>query len=429
MISDILNEGLNRGFRSVEVSDERTVRGEFFREGEETRVHHLALREVWCRAMRETGDPVSFSLSGADKGSVATAFSSISPSFSSLEKENFRKQLPRSAGKVKLEIFDPSFDNRGEADLMELWDKLEETALHFPGLKINKTVFAKLNRKFHLMNSRGFNAKFRKTIFTVSLNLSLRGGSLDLSESRVFFKDLEPFKLVSRGYTLLDSLTDNTPRLRQRLNDLVLSPEASSVMLRIFSKFFLPRNMKQVAKVTYPSVLNVVDEPHLDFGAGSVPFDDEGVQNGKTVILKKGVFQSPVSDLRTSRDRKLKSTGNGFRRGGDFPSPGFTNLYIQPSVVGVHAILRDIPETILISLIKLVSSSNGNFLFSAYGYNYREGERGGPVHFFINTTFQDFFLNIVKISKEIRFFHSGFNTGSPYLLVKGRKTGDRVIRI
>ena len=428
MISDIVKEGISRGFYSVEVSDERRTKGEYSREGEKVSLHNLQLQEVYCRAMREYGDPVTFVISGGEKRSVSNAFSQISRSLSSSGKENFRKQVPKKADKVKVEIYDPSFNERGEDDYRELLDKLDETVLNFPGLKINKTVFSKFSRKFQLMNSKGFNAKYRKTIFSVSLNMSLNGGSLDLSESRVFFKDLEPFKLVSRGYTLLDSLTDDAPVLK-RFNDLILSPESSSVILKIFSRYFLPPKNLNPGRVTYPTVLNVVDEPHLSFGSGSVPFDDEGVQNGMTNIIKKGVFNSAVTDLSSSHIYKMRATGNGFRRGGDHPAPGFTNLYIKPSVIGVNNILKDISETILISLIKLISSSNGNFLFSAYGYNYRDGERAEPVHFFINTTFQDFFLNIVKISKEIRFFYSGFNTGSPYLLVKGKKTGEKVVRI
>jgi len=428
MISDIVREGISRGFNSVEVSDERKITGDFLKEGESISLHNSQLSEVYCRAIHEYGDPVTFALSGPDKRSVSNAFSQISRSALSSGKKNFRNQIPKKAEKVKVEIYDSSFDERGEDDFRELSDKLDETVLNFPGLKINKTVFTKLSRKFQLMNSRGFNAKYRKTIFSVSLNMALNGGSLDLSESRVYFKDLEPFKLVSRGYTLLDSLTDDTPVLK-KFNDLILSPESSSVILKIFSRFFLPSNTKEAGKVTYPIVLNIVDEPHLSFGAGSVPFDDEGVQNGMTNIIKKGVFSSSVTDLRSSHIYKMKPTGNGFRRGGDHPVPGFTNLYIKPSVISVNNILKDISETILISLIKLISSSNGTFLFSAYGYSYRDGERAEPVHFFINTTFQDFFLNIVKISKEIRFFYSGFNTGSPYLLVKGKKTGDKMVRI
>lgn len=428
MISDIVKEGIEKGFSSVEASIERVIKNEYQKEEKDVSQHNSRMQEIYCRSMRDYGDPVTFILSGSDKRSVSNAFSQISRSFSSSGKENFRKQIPKKAEKVKVDIYDASFENRGRKNFLELSDKLDETVLNYPGLRINKSVFTSLSRKFHLMNSRGFNAKFRKTIFRVSLNMSLNGGSLNINESRVFFRDLEPIKLVSRGYTLLDSLTDNTPVLKQ-FNDLVLSPESSSVILKIFSRFFLPSNNLNAGRVNYPGVLNVFDEPQLNLGTGSVPFDDEGVQNRITSIIKKGVFQSSVTDMRSSHIYNMRPTGNGFRRGGDHPSPGFTNLYIKPSVISVNNILRDISDTILISLIKLISSSNGIFLFSAYGYNYRNGERAEPVHFFINTTFQDFFLNIVKISKEIRFFYSGFNTGSPYLLVKGKKTGDNIVRI
>ncbi len=428
MISDIVADGISRGFSSVEVSRERSFISEYLRNGGNITGHLSKLQKVHCRAMYDYGDPVTFMLSGSDKRSVNNAFRLISGSFPSSGKKNFRKLIPGKADKVKIEIYDPSFDDIGIEDFTELSEKLDETILNFPGLKIKNAVFTKMNRKFYLINSRGFNAKYRKTIFAVSLNLSLNKGSIDLSDNRIFFKDLEPFKLVSRGYTLLDSLTD-IPPLLSRFNDLVFSPESSSVMLKVFSKFFLPANSKTAGKFNYPSVLNISDDPLMDFGAGSVPFDDEGVQRGVTNIIKKGVFESSLTDLRTSLEYGMKPTGNGFRRGGDQASPGFTNLYIKPSVVSVNGILRDISEAILISLIKLISTENGNYLFSAYGYRYQNGERGEPVHFFISTTFQDFLLNIEMISKEIKFFYSGFNTGSPYLLVKSKKTGDKMVRI
>ena len=428
MISDIVEDGLGRGFASVEVSREREIREEYLKSGESKTDHHSELQNIHCRALYDYGDPVTFILSGTDKRSVANAFGFITRSYSSSGKDNFRKLIPKKADKVKIQIYDPSFDNIGNDNFTELSEKIDETVLNFPGLKINKSVFIKLNRKFQLVNSRGFNAKYRKTVFSVSLNMSLRGGSIDLNDSRIFFKDLEPFNLVSRGYTLLDSLTDDPPELK-RFNDLVLSPESSSVILKVFSKFFLPQNNKTAGKVNYPSVLNISDNPLLDFGTGSVPFDDEGVQKGVTNIIKKGVFESSLTDLRTSLEYGMKPTGNGFRRGGDQASPGFTNLYIKPSVVSVNGILRDISEAILISLIKLISTENGNYLFSAYGYRYQNGERGEAVHFFISTTFQDFLLNIEMISKEIKFFYSGFNTGSPYLLLKSKKTGDKMVRI
>lgn len=428
MISDIVKEGIRKGFSSVEVSREKSIKGEYFKIRERITGHLSNLQKVHCRAMYDYGDPVTFMLSGSDKRSVNNAFRLISGSYASSGEGNFRKLIPRKADKVKIKIYDPSFDDIGIDDFKELSEKIDETILNFPGLKIRSIVFNKMNRKFYLVNSRGFNAKYRKTIFSVSLNMLLNGGTLDLSDNRIFFKDLEPFKLVSRGYTLLDSLTDNRPVLKN-FNDLLFSPESSSVILKAFSKYFLPAYNKMAGKVNYPIVLNISDNPLLDYGAGSVPFDDEGVQGGVTSIIKKGVFGSSLTDLRTSLIYGMKPTGNGFRRGGDFHSTGFTNLYIKPSVVSVNGILRDISEAVLISLVKLISSENGQYLFSAYGYRYYNGERGEPVHFFISTTFQDFLLNIEMISKEIRFFYSGFNTGSPYLLLKSKKSGDNMVRI
>ncbi len=428
MISDIVKECIKRGFSSVEVSRAKSINWDYLKNDGNISGHVSKLQEIHCRAMYDYGDPVTFMLSGSDKRTVDNAFKLITRTLPSSGKENFRKLLPRKAEKIKIEIYDPSFDDIGIDDFTGLSEKIDETAMNFPGLKIRKAIFSKMNRKFYLINSRGFNAKYRKTIFTVSLNISLNGGSIDLNDNRIFFKDLEPFKLVSRGYTLLDSLTDEVPVLK-RFNDLVFSPEASSVILKVFSKYFYPPHNEFVRRVNHPSVLNISDDPILDFGAGSVPFDDEGIQGGKTNIIKKGIFESSITDLRTSHKYGMKPTGNGFRRGTDHSSPGFTNLFIKPSVVSVSGMLGDFPEVILISLVKLVSSGNDQYLFSAYGYRYHDGDRKEPVHFFISTSFQDFFLNLEMVSKEIRFYHSGFSTGSPYLLLKSKKKGNNMVRI
>jgi len=428
VISDIVQEGISKGFSSVEASKEKVTITEYVKRNNILTNHLSNLQKIYCRAMYDYGDPVTFVLSISDKKSIQNTFKLISKSYPSSGKENFGNKLPSKVGKVKIEIYDILFESIGIDDFMELSDEIDENVLNFPKLKINAVTFSKRCKKFYLTNSKGLNSKYRKTLFSVSLKMSLNGSSIDLSDNRVLFNDLEPFKLVSRGYTLLESLTDKSPELR-KFNDLVFSPESSALILKVFSKYFLPKNNKVMGTVNYPTVLNISDDPMLNFGTGSVPFDDEGIQRGKTNLIKKGTFLSSITDLRTSFENNMQPTGNGFRRGGDYPVPHFTNLYIHPSVVSVNSILRDITDTILISLIKPISSKNGEHLFSAYGYKYSDGNRGEPVHFFISTTFQDFLLNIERISKEIRFFHSVHSTGSPYLLLKSKKTGDRIVKI
>jgi len=428
VISDIVKEGILKGFSSVEASREQIIRSEYFKHGDVFTNHLSNFQKIHCRAMYDYGDPVTFMLSVSDKRAIRNVLKLISRSYPSSGKENFSNNLPSKIRKIKIEIYDPLFESIGTDDFTELVDGIDENILNFPELKVSDVSFSKQCRKFYLTNSKGFNAKYRKTHFSVSLKMSLNGASINLSDNRILFSDLEPFKLVSRGYTLLESLTDKQPELK-KFNDLVFSPESSSLILKVFSKYFLPMNNKIMGSFNYPTALNISDDPLLNFGTGSIPFDDEGIQKGKTNLIQKGVFLSSITDLRTSFGYDMQTTGNGFRRGGDHPAPGFTNLYIHPSVVSVNSILRDITDTILISLIKLISSKNGEYLFSAYGYRYTNGSRKEPVHFFISTTFQDFLLNIERISKEIRFFYSVYNTGSPYLLLKSKKTGSRIVRI
>ncbi len=428
MISDIIKEGEKRGFSSVEASKEKIEKYEFVKSGDMVSEHTSDLQRVYCRSMYEYGDPVNFVLSSDEKKGVTEAFRVVSRTFPLSGSKNFRNILPEKAKKVRIEIYDNGFDTRGVDDFKELADETNENILNFPGLRLNTISVTKLRKKFYLLNNSGFNEKYRKTLFSVSINMSLHGNSLELSDSRVLFNDLEPLKLVTRGYTLLDSLTDNIPDLK-KFNDLVFSPESSAVILKAFSKYFFPDYFDVASKVNYPRVLNISDDPLLNYGEGSFPFDDEGVQMGETEIIRRGVFRSPLTDLKTSFDTKFKPTGNGFRKGSDRISPNFTNLFIKPTIVSVNTILNDNKETLLISLVKPVSSKNGEFIFSAYGYMYKNNERGKPVRVFFSTTFQDFFLNIERISKEIRFFYSGINIGSPYLFAKSKKIGERLVKI
>ena len=42
---------------------------------------------------------------------------------------------------------------------------------------------------------------------------------------------------------------------------------------------------------------------------------------------------------------------------------------------------------------------------------------------------RSYFLHILEISKELRFFHNRFNIGSPYLLLQGRCDAEKKIII
>ncbi|MCP4217987.1 MAG: hypothetical protein GY765_25310, partial [bacterium] len=129
-----------------------------------------------------------------------------------------------------------------------------------------------------------------------------------------------------------------------------------------------------------------------------------------------------ISDVRRAHAAGTVSTGNGFRSERSlFPNLRFSNLYIKPTVLPLKNLLEDAGRGVLVSLLKLKSVEKDHYIFSAYGYIFNGDQIGEPVHFFIKTAFPGYFLNVVKVSKGLKFFSSVSNIGSPYVLVKAKK--------
>jgi len=60
---------------------------------------------------------------------------------------------------------------------------------------------------------------------------------------------------------------------------------------------------------------SLIDNPHLEDGIGSKPFDDEGIQTNVNIIIDKGKFVNTFSNLFDSFKENSQSTGNGSRQG------------------------------------------------------------------------------------------------------------------
>lgn len=426
-LQHLLAEGANTGFSTVEVFAEKTGKQEYecFPD-EPPSLHSTQTQKVTVRAFRDTGDPVGFTLSKPDLPAIKSAFLNIYGTHLPDQKENYRQKLPSKVKEISPAVFDESFDAVDIHAFNELIDRINEIIISppFQGLKLKKIHLAKTLKKTYIANTNQLNAKYKKTNFNLVLSFMLGINRIDISENRVFFQHLEPYKIISRGFNLLNSLTETTVSTGKRKNlYLILSPEASAFILKEFSHYFKIRADSEMMNIHYPSILNIIDNPFMDGQAGSVPFDDEGVQMypGETYLIQKGVFSQVITDLSTAFQTNNPSTGNGFRNErSTFPSVQFSNLYIKPTVLPLKNLMTDAQEGVLVSLLKLKSIDKSGYLFSAYGYRFKGDDMLEPVHFYFRTTFRSYLLHILKISKEIKFFYSVFNIGSPYVLVEAR---------
>ncbi len=431
-LETLLDQGKKTGFSTVEAFAETIEKHEYecFPD-EPPSLHAIDTRRVTVRAFWDSGDPVGFSLSKPNLDSIPSAFSTIYTTHLPDEKENYGQLLPGEAKKSTAPIFDESIQSVDIHTFNEFIDGINEImiASPFQGLKIQKIHLAKTLRKIYIANTNNLNVKYKKTNFNMILSFTLGANRMDISENRLFFRQFEPYKIISRGFNLLNSLTETGISSGKHM-PLILSPEASAFILREFSHYFKMNAHQEIMNIHYPSILNLVDNPALEGGSGSVPFDDEGVQSGEKYLIRKGEFSTVISDISTAFQNHTRSTGNGFRNDrSSFPTVEFSNLYIKPTVLSLKNLMGDAGEGVLVSLLKLKTLDNSGFLFSAYGYRFRNDELQEPVHFYFRTSFRSYFLKILKISKEIKFFFSSSNIGSPYILLEARNQSANLFEI
>ncbi|MCX6555177.1 MAG: TldD/PmbA family protein [Candidatus Aminicenantes bacterium] len=432
MLETVLKTGKEAGFSTVEAFGEKTWRWES--EGNEPPLaaHEVQSNRLLARAFRDSGDPSGFSLSNPDARLIKQYFSSLSAASGPDNKKNYAHLLPRSFAKTKLAIYDPEIEDWDETRVNELLEKIKESLVAFPGLKLKKYHFFRLLKKVYLANSHGFLAKYKKTHFQVQVAFMLRDHVLELSESHIYFSHFNPERLVARAANLLGALTaEPLPACGAEL--FVMSPEASVQMLKEFSSGLrLDPSGGKSRLIGASAKVSILDNPALAEQTGSVPFDDEGTAAEEKYLINKGVFVSAVSDIRSAFLKQKRSSGNGFRdERGIFPQVQFSNLYFKPSVASMADLLRVAGEGVLVYLVKLkgFGANPNEYVFSAHGYWFADNEIAHPVQFLFKTTMRSYFLRILEISRELRFFHNRFNIGSPYLLLQGRCDPEKKISI
>ena len=424
MIDAIIKEGKKAGFSTVEVFRLKMEQQEYEKFIDYQATHSVETDRFFVRAFWDFGDPVGFLLTAPKIEAVRKAFLKIGSLSIPDKKENYSRYLPSSVEKVRVNICDGTIYQEDERRFDKLVEKIHEILISFPGLSLRKIYFSQNMKKIYISNSRLLRAKYKKTGFNLVLKFSYQDNVIDINQSSTSLSNIDPTRMIPRAFNLLNSLTDNTD-VDKKCRFLIFSPEASAFILNEFADQFKLDHHPSLKGIQVSPALNIVDDPLMDEQAGSVPFDDEGVQSGETYLVRKGIFARSISDISSAFMQGEQSSGNGFRTGRAlFPRVNFSNLYIKPSVISLKKLMAESGTGTLVSLLKLKLVENGNFVFSAFGYRYRNGEIENPVHFYFKTTFLSYLSNVLKVSRETKFFYSHYGLGSPYVLVDAKwKTG------
>jgi PmbA protein len=131
----------------------------------------------------------------------------------------------------------------------------------------------------------------------------------------------------------------------------------------------------------FASAINIVDDPLRVRGLRSHPFDAEGIAGARRAIVADGTLTTWFLDCATARELGLRTTGHAKRGVSSTPSPGATNLHLEPGAVTRDALIADIAEGFYVTdLIGMGANIvTGDYSRGAAGFWIENGELTYPV--------------------------------------------------
>ena len=164
--------------------------------------------------------------------------------------------------------------------------------------------------------------------------------------------------------------------------------------------------------------INIVDDPLQRRGLRSQPFDAEGVAGRRIALVENGVLKTWLLDCSTARELAMQTTGHAHRGASSTPSPGPTNLYLEPGSMPPGELIKDIADGFYVTDL-IGSGSNivtGDYSRGASGFWIENGERTYPVS---EVTIAGHLSEIFRSIQPANDLEFRYGTNAPTLRIEG----------
>ncbi len=205
------------------------------------------------------------------------------------------------------------------------------------------------------------------------------------------------------------------------LIDAKCMPDLLGVFSGIFSAESAQKGMSLLAgkegEIIASEAVTLMDDPLLEGGYASRPFDDEGVASRTKAVIEKGKLTTLLHNLKTARKAGVPSTGNAARAGyAGSVNISPTNFYLAPGEKSKEELMRDIGNGLVITEVSgLHAGANpisGDFSLIAQGYTLKDGKKDQPVEqITVAGNFYQLLKNIRAVGSDLTF--PGSSIGSP----------------
>jgi PmbA protein len=126
--------------------------------------------------------------------------------------------------------------------------------------------------------------------------------------------------------------------------------------------------------------VTIVDDPLIERGPGSRPFDGEGRPVQRIVVVDRGELKSFLLDTYSARKLGLSPTGSG-GGGGGIPHASTSNFFLQAGTADPSELLKGIDRGLFVTRMMGFGFDpvTGNFSRGAEGFRIENGQLAAPV--------------------------------------------------
>jgi PmbA protein len=170
-------------------------------------------------------------------------------------------------------------------------------------------------------------------------------------------------------------------------------------------------------------LVTLVDDGRMRRGAGSDPYDGEGVPTRRNVLIDRGRCAMYLYDTYHARRAGARSTGSGTRSWSSVPGIGHHNLHLEAGGEAPAAILARVDRGFYMDDQGSYgfNAVTGDYSFQAQGFWIERGEKAFPVEgVTVASNSLDMLRNIVAVGNDLEFDAS---VAAPTILIAEMTVG------
>jgi len=295
--------------------------------------------------------------------------------------EEARFSFPSSCEPGGVKTYDRATAETGHERMVEIGrDGLDRVLASRPEAQCGGDVSCSAGRR-RLINSSGLDIEYEHSDAAMGLHaLVVRdSGLLGVGEGEDSARLTGDLRKHAEAVVRKLDLAEKEVRLSACKLPVIFPPKAGGILLQsLMSNVNGKLLQKGVSILTgrlgedvLSERITIMNDPSVDYAAGSGWVDGEGTSCRTFPLFEKGVFRNFLYDLQTAGLMNAKPTGSGYRSFGSMPAPGHANIILEPGDVTFEEMLRGMERGVVVD--QVLGAGQSNVLVGEFSVNIELG--------------------------------------------------------